>query len=318
MTTDVLARIRTACAQVTEQATDVHIDHAQLAAYARTLLRQDGHVAEDPGRQRLGDEESSAAFVIALDAINFGSGYFPYLHKRAGMSGYHTIASALRDRVAEHGPISARWLRTVDVSTCNEIFDQPDTVFAQELMGLFARALRDLGEFIGGFDDSFVAFIRSADHSAAHIVEQLDRMPYFHDVATYRGLRVPIYKRAQITAYDLAQAFAGRDLGRFDDLHRLTMFADNLVPHVLRVDGVLRFSDELVARIERVDDIAAGSEPEVEIRAVGLHAVELLQRAVTALGRPMTSGAIDSILWNRGAGARYKAIPRHRARTVFY
>jgi hypothetical protein len=318
MTTDVLARIRTACAQVTEQATDVHIDHARLHGYARTLLREDGQVAEDPGRQRLGDDESSAAFVIALDAINFGSGYFPYLRKRAGLSGYHTVATALRDRVTEHGPISAPWLRTVDVATCNDIFDQPDSEFAQELMGLFARALRDLGDFIGGFDDSFVAFIRSADHSAARIVDQLDRMPFFHDVATYRGLQVPIYKRAQITAFDLAQAFADRDLGHFDDLHRLTMFADNLVPHVLRVDGVLRFSDELVARIERVEDISAGSEPEVEIRAVGLHAVELLQRAVTALGTPMTSGAIDSVLWNRGAGARYKAIPRHRARTVFY
>ena len=185
-------------------------------------------------------------------------------------------------------------------------------------MGLFAAALRSLGEFIAGFDDSFVTFVRSSDHSAARLVEQLDRMPFFRDVATYRGLSVPLYKRAQITAFDLAQAFAGSDLGRFDDLHRLTMFADNLVPHVLRVDGVLRFSNDLLARIERVDDIEAGSEPEVEIRAVGLHAVELLHDAVTALGASMSSGEIDSVLWNRGAGARYKAIPRHRSRTVFY
>ena len=319
MTTDVLARIRTACAQVTAQATSVHIDRAQLDAYAHTLLDQDGQVAaEDPGRQRIGDDESAAAFVITLDAINFGSGYFPYLRKRDGMSGYHTVAAALRERVTARGPITGVWLRTVDVATCNEIFDQPDTELAQELMGLFAAALRSLGEFIAGFDDSFVTFVRSSDHSAARLVEQLDRMPFFRDVATYRGLSVPLYKRAQITAFDLAQAFAGSDLGRFDDLHRLTMFADNLVPHVLRVDGVLRFSNDLLARIERVDDIEAGSEPEVEIRAVGLHAVELLHDAVTALGASMSSGEIDSVLWNRGAGARYKAIPRHRSRTVFY
>jgi hypothetical protein len=319
MTTDVLARIRTACAQVTAQATYVHIDHEQLDRYARTLLPADGQVgAGDPGRQRIGDDESAAAFVIALDAINFGSGYFPYLRKRDGLSGYHTVASGLRDRVTEHGPITARWLRTVDVATCNEIFDQPDTEFAQELMALFAAALRDLGDYIAGFDDSFVTFVRSTAHSAASLVGQLDRMPFFRDVATYRGLSVPLYKRAQITAFDLAQAFAGSELGRFDDLHRLTMFADNLVPHVLRVDGVLRFSDDLVARIERVDDIEAGSEPEVEIRAVGLHAVELLQQQTAALGASMTSGEIDSVLWNRGAGARYKAIPRHRSRTVFY
>jgi hypothetical protein len=318
MTPDVLARIRTACAQVTAQATYVHIDHEKLGNYARTLSQLDDQVTEDPGRQRIGDDESATAFVIALDAINFGSGYFPYLRKREGLSGYHTVAGALRDRVTRHGPITADWLRGVDATTCNEIFDQPDTQLAQELMGLFATALRDLGEFVAGFDDSFVALVRACDHSAARLVEQLDRMPFFRDVASYRGLSVPLYKRAQITAFDLAQAFSGSDLGRFDDLHRLTMFADNLVPHVLRVDGVLHFSGDLVARIERVDNIEAGSEPEVEIRAVGLHAVELLQHAVSSSGASMTSGEIDSVLWNRGAGARYKTIPRHRSRTVFY
>ena len=43
------------------------------------------------------------------------------------------------------------------------------------------------------------------------------------------------YKRAQIVAADLALA----GVARFRDLDRLTIFADNLVPHVLRCDGVL-------------------------------------------------------------------------------
>ena len=148
MTTDVLARIRTACAQVTAQATDVHIDHDRLGAYAHTLLRDDEEISEDLGRQRMGNDESAAAFIVTLDAINFGSGYFPYLRKRAGLSGYHTVSIALRDRVATHGPICGRWLRDVDRATCNEIFDQPDTDLAQELMDLFAIALRDLGRSV--------------------------------------------------------------------------------------------------------------------------------------------------------------------------
>ncbi len=56
-------------------------------------------------------------------------------------------------------------------------------------------------------------------------------MPFFDD----RGF----YKRAQITPSDLALA----GVAEFDDLDRLTIFADNLVPHVLRVDGVLRYED---------------------------------------------------------------------------
>ena len=318
MATDVLARIRTACAQVTAQAMYVHIDRHQLESYAHTVRRDSSLDDADPGRQRVGDDESTAAFVITLDAINFGSGYFPYLRKRDGLSGYHTVATSLRDHVSHNGPIGASWLRTADAAECTAIFDQPNSGLARELMGLFASALRDLGVFIAEFDDSFVTFVRSTGGSAAQMVEQLDRMPFFHDVATHLGTPVPLYKRAQITVYDLAQVFRGHELGRFDDLHRLTMFADNLVPHVLRVDGVLRFSPELIERIERVDDIAAGSQPEVEIRAVGVHAVELLQQELSRSGEPMTAGEIDSVLWNRGAGARYKAIPRHRSRSVFY
>ncbi len=96
------------------------------------------------------------------------------------------------------------------------------------------------------------------------------------------------------------------------------MFADNLVPHVLRVDGVLVFDDELLARIDRVEDITAGSEPEVEIRALGVHAVELLVARLRAAGHDVTAGQIDSVLWTRGGEAAYKRVPRHRTRTTFY
>ena len=37
------------------------------------------------------------------------------------------------------------------------------------------------------------------------------------------------------------------------------MFADNLVPHVLRLDGILHFDDRLVDRIEREQLIEHGS-----------------------------------------------------------
>jgi hypothetical protein len=45
-----------------------------------------------------------------------------------------------------------------------------------------------------------------------------------------------------------------------------------------------------------------------------VHAVELLVAAHGAT----TATAVDNTLWNRGAQARYKAVPRHRARTTDY
>jgi hypothetical protein len=129
-------------------------------------------------------------------------------------------------------------------------------------------------------------------------------------MSRYAGVRVPFLKRAQIAAADLARA----DLGRFGDLDHLTMFADNLLPHVLRVDGILDYDPTLLARIERGDLLEHGSSEEVEIRACALHAVELI---VAARG-DASAAEIDELLWNRGQQTAYKARPRHRARCTAY
>ena len=122
---------------------------------------------------------------------------------------------------------------------------------------------------------------------------------------------MPFFKRAQIAAADLALA----GLAPAGDLHRLTLFADNLVPHVLRLDGVLEFDAALVARIDAQELLEHDSPEEVEIRACALHAVELL---VAAHPTRTTATAVDNALWHRGGAPRYKARPRHRARTTAY
>ena len=186
-------------------------------------------------------------------------------------------------------------------------------------MRLFAEAWRDLAEFVdetGG--GSFLGTIAAAEGSAPAFVELLTRMPFYRDVHEHPTGRVVLLKRAQITAHDLALAFDHRGPGALADLDRLTMFPDNLVPHVLRLDGVLRVDPALVARIDAVDDITCGSVEEIELRACAVHAVELLVAEVTARGRPTTAGFVDNVLWNRGGRPAYKAVPRHRSRCVFY
>jgi hypothetical protein len=124
---------------------------------------------------------------------------------------------------------------------------------------------------------------------------------------------VPLYKRAQITVSHLARATGGEGLGAFADADRLTAFADNLVPHVLRMAGVLSYDDGLAARIAAGTRLAPGSAEEVEIRACGVHAVELLSGPS---GLP--PAAIDHQLWQRGQDPAVKAVPRHRCRCSWY
>jgi hypothetical protein len=174
-------------------------------------------------------------------------------------------------------------------------------------MGLYAHHLNALGEHIGG---SFRAFAKAHD-GVEHLATTLSQWETWRDISPYPSGDVPLFKRAQIAAADLAQ----NGLTSQEGLERLTLFADNLVPHVLRIDGVLAFDDDLTVRIDAGELLEHDSAEEVEIRAVALHAVELL---VQAHPQATTASALDWVLWTRGAGLRYKTHPRHRARTTAY
>jgi hypothetical protein len=74
----------------------------------------------------------------------------------------------------------------------------------------------------------------------------------------------------------------------------------------------------LARRIDEGELIPAGSPEEIEIRACALHAVEQLVVELRGRGFQATAATIDYLLWNRGQRPHYKALPRHRTRTVFY
>jgi hypothetical protein len=290
--------IRTAAAAVAAEAEHVRIVEEVIEPYAHTLASESPPAPDLEGATL----EDRAAYSLTLNAINFGSGWFPTLRKVDGKSGYWTVEAGVR----AHGPWSAGALAAM---TAEEIAAATGQDPAHELMGHYARHLRELGERARDAG-SFLALARSGNGSAERLAEQLGSWATFHDVSTYRGRDVPFFKRAQIAAADLALA----GIAPVDDLDRLTLFADNLVPHVLRIDGVLWFEPELVARIDAEELIEHDSPEEVEIRACALHAVELL---VAAHGST-TATAVDNVLWHRGAAPRYKAHPRHRARTTDY
>ena len=319
----VFGEIRQAAAAVARQARYVRIDDAKLEELAQRLKAgADDLPAIDPAHLRLDTSEATVAFVVTLDAVNFGSGWFPVLRKPAGLSGYFTIARALHQHFQQRGAWSTPELVALRARDCARVFGQDlANRGAAELMELFARSLADLGRFIEArCDGSFEALVASADGSAERLVDRLREMPLYRDVSLYGGLEVPLYKRAQITAWDLALAFDGRALGRFEDLEALTIFADNLVPHVLRCEGVLRYDPELAGRIDAAELLPAGSAEEIEIRAVALHAVErMVDLLAEADASPrLTASRLDQLLWNRGQRPTFKARNRHRTRTVYY
>src|SRR5918997_1864755 len=193
--------VRRNAREIAERARFVSIDLGRLGALDPGPPPETHFIA--------GSAEEVAHFVLVLDSINFGSGWFPTLRKRPGMSGYRTVASSMADFWRSSGGWSVEKLRA----------------------------------------------LRASDVAAG--------MRFYDDAG--------FWKRAQIVPYDLSLA----GVADFHDLDRLTIFADNLVPHVLRVEGVLRYDPALAARIDAGELLPPGDE-EREVRACAVHACELL------------------------------------------
>lgn len=316
---DIFQRIRHGCRYVDSRARHVTIDESALRDYAGRLADE---LPVSPGCDDAPGEcdEDLVAFVLTLDAVNFGSGYFPTLQPVGGHGGYWLIHRRLQRHFERRGPIAPRKLQSFTPADCAQLFGQPlDRPGPGELMGLFARSFSELGAFVcEQFGGEFCDLVAAADHSAARLVGLLAQIPSYRDTADYRGRTVPFYKRAQITAADL-HLFLGADgFGQFEDIDRLTVFADNQVPHVLRTDGVLRYSTRLAERIDAGRLLEPGSPEEVEIRACTVHAVEQLVAELQRRGVEANPLDVDQLLWHRGERPDYRRTPAHLTRTTAY
>jgi hypothetical protein len=285
-----------------DRSRSARVDEAALADYAAGLPAP----GNDEPAPFVAEPETAAAFAICMNAINFGSGWWPTIRKRPGHSGYATIAAGLRERFQEAGPWRARGLIGLDAATIAAVMGQDPE---HPLMAQFAAALRDVGAHVerehrGRFLGP--AEIASSIPALAAVFASWDA---FADTSSYDGRPVPFFKRAQLAAADLHRAGAAQLPG----LDRLTAFADNLVPHVLRVDGLLQLDSSLTHRIEAGELLEHGSPEEVELRAGAVRVVELL-----AVHTTLSPAEIDGALWNRGRERRYKSRPRPRSRTTAY
>lgn len=317
--------VREAAAVVARKAGSVHINHSNLADYAALLLTQDIRPAMSAlDRKTFGagkTDEDKAAYVMALDAINFGSGYFKTAQDQGAALEYADLALALR-RAFDNGQLAkpAHWVQ-VTAAQCQDIFDMPVGVSGDidDLMTLYATHLAAAGQvLVSEYDGKALNVLQAAQKSAVKLAELVAQWPGFEDIAFYDGMPVPIFKRAQILAADMHLALCGQGVADFDDLGDLTIFADNMVPHVLRHDGILNYAPPLAAAIDAGEFLQPGSAVEVELRAVALHAVECLKQAAHQQGKTVTSLDLDRILWTRGYEQTYFSKPPHRTMTVWY
>ena len=288
---DMCDEVRRHCAAIAESARWVRIDTtASLEAGGVAGLDDELHFLEAPLEDR-------ARYVLVLDAVNFGSGWFPTLRVDEAESATNAITRRLTDHARRRGGTwTAAELRALDVRQLAAVLEQDP---GHDLMGLYTRALNQMGSWLG--DRDALEVVTAAGSAQAFATALATGMPFFDDPG--------FYKRAQITANDVVLA----GVAEFADVDRLTVFADNVLPHVLRTDGVLVYAPELAAMVDAGLELPVGGEMEREIRACTVHACELLARRLDVPPR-----TLDNWLWNRGLEAPYSHARPHLTRTVFY
>jgi hypothetical protein len=319
-----ISAVRAGAYAVSVRARHVRINREAVRDYARRIFSAYTVTTQMDGDNHLvlaDDPRLTAQYVMALDSINFGSGYFE-VARRAGIDfEYAQIARGLKGAV-QNGRMAGpeQWIAaTADDFHGMLRVPRGKNAELDELMGLFAHHIAETGKKIAADHQGDVMnLLSAAQGSAEKLANIVASWPTFYDTAFYSGVEIPIFKRAQIFAADIFLALKGHPLASFKDMAQLTMFADNMVPHVLHTDGILEYSDTLRRRIAEGEFIEPSSAEEVEMRAVAIHAVELMVQTLLADGHDVTAVNIDHMLWHRGYEPAIYARPSHKTKTVWY
>lgn len=317
-----LGDVLPSCFRAAEASRLVRIDTSRLSNFADSLVNALPATMRHTPHHLLGGPEETVAYFLLLDTLNFGSGFFEHLAPYRGEQGYYAVATALRDWILRDGVPSPDVLKTMRPEQVSEILGQTADPALAQLTTWFAEALRELGQFtdavLGGRCFNILSV---SDHTASGMVAQLCRMPMFRDTALLDGCEVSFLKRAQICVQDIAIAASEDGLAalRIQELDRLTVFADNMLPFILEVEGVLVYADDLSKRIQAGEDLCMGSRAETELRANSIVACELLRQELERKGVAVTAREIDFALWNQG-DRQSAASPRHLhvCRSYFY
>jgi hypothetical protein len=122
--------------------------------------------------------------------------------------------------------------------------------------------------YLQKYQCSFTRCIEAADHSAAALVNLLaDNFPCFNDCTSFENRKsVRFLKRAQICVADLWAAFEGESWGEFNDIDKITMFADYRVPQILASLGCLWYGPGLDHAVRQKKVIESGHTWEIQLR----------------------------------------------------
>jgi hypothetical protein len=275
--------------------------------------------------------EARAAQILLFNAVNFSYWGSPKwtieFHGRPEDGAWGMLGSIVRAVQDDGFPLfDGAYLSGIPASDLRHILrGNVEIPMFRQRLGILHETGRVL---VAQFDGEFVNLIRAAKHDAVTLVQLLvSRFPSFNDVSTLHApaasgateeVTTAFYKRAQLAAAMLYEAFGGEGLGNLHLTEEMTVFADYKLPQVLRRLGILRYAPHLADRVDRLEPLEAGSREEVEIRAATVWAAELMRQELLPRFPEVTALHIDYWLWHEGQIQGPGIQPYHRVRSIYY
>jgi len=281
-------------------------------------------------------DESTVAFIFTMDLLNFSfwsekddEERFAVEYQGKKWTGYQSLVAALQRALDEEIPITSSDFWQNEDECTKEALEHVFRSSTDEEIPLFQErmaCLREAGQILyEKYQCSFTRCIEAADHSAAALVNLLVRdFPCFNDEVRFENRKsVRLLKRAQILVADLWACFDGESYGEFDDIDKITMFADYRVPQILNTLGCLWYSPLLDHAIRQKKLIESGHTWEIQLRGCSIWCVELIRREIVRQnpGAKVNAILIDFFLYDTMKErelARQEDIPHHRTRSIWY
>ncbi|VEN57494.1 unnamed protein product [Callosobruchus maculatus] len=110
-----------------------------------------------------------------------------------------------------------------------------DTKIECPLISDRVKCLHEVGNaLLENFEGSFKNVVKQCNNNAEKLLQLIvNNFNCFRDEADYQGEKIAIYKRAQILIGDIWACFKNKGIGYFEDIDKITAFADYRVPQTL-------------------------------------------------------------------------------------
>ncbi|RDI85713.1 hypothetical protein Vi05172_g4528 [Venturia inaequalis] len=280
-------------------------------------------------------DEAAVNFIFTIDLLNFSFWSYKDVNERFAVAyrgkkwtGYWSLVAALQRALDTGVPITSPSFWHDENACTDDILKSVFQSINDEVIPMFDKRvaiLREAAEVLCiKYDGSVLALLENAKFSSARLVNLLARdFPSFRDEFQFEDRKVRFLKRAQIFVADVWAAFEGEGWGRFDDIDKITMFADYRIPQMLHIMGCMLFSPPLERDIRKQIAIKSGSTWEIELRGCSIWCVEMIRQEIIKIDPKANVNAIliDFFLYDtmkEVESAGEEQIPHHRTRSIFY